>query len=90
MELQEHFLLKKAFFEHHQFYEKGIVVSEEVLKELPQSIQFKGNPKDEFCCFKIDGNREPYTSYFIGTDWLNGSKDKAVYIQPKLNKRKTA
>lgn len=85
MVLPEHFLLRKPFYEHHQYF-VGEVLSDDILTDPLLPIYFKNHVNNEdFCCFKIDKMRKPCSSYFIGVDWL--VKDKcAIYIEPKLNK----
>jgi len=87
-------LVEEHFFEHHQFYFRDngspVKVPDEFLKHEPQSIFFKGNVNDfDYCCFLINNNQEPYTSYFIGIDWVNSKQEKAIYVQPKLNQGTT-
>jgi 5-methylcytosine-specific restriction enzyme subunit McrC len=83
--LSDIFLTKKAFSEHHQYYYKDSLSLED-MEYYKSEIYFKGNEKSDFCCFKIDGLNKPQTSYFIGIDWLSEKKNKAIYVQPKLNK----
>ena len=83
--LSNRFLTGKAFCEHHQNYYRDTLLVEE-LEFYKGEIYFKGNEDNDFCCFKIDSFNRPFTSYFIGIDWLSKQKDKAVYVQPKLNK----
>jgi len=85
LKLSNKFLSGKAFSEHHQYYYTDILSTEQ-LAFYKGEIYFKGNEVSDFCCFKIDSWNRPQTSYFIGIDWLSKKKDKAIYIQPKLNK----
>jgi len=85
--LPNHFLLGKPFIEHHQYYYRDFIITIEDYAGIPEAIQFKNKKESDFCCFKIEENRQPYTSYFIGTDWLSDKCLKAVYIQPKVNNK---
>lgn len=85
LKLSNKFLSGKAFSEHHQNYYSDALSLEE-LEFYKGEIYFKGNEINDFCCFKIDSWNKPQTSYFIGIDWLSELKDKAIYVQPKLNK----
>ena len=76
----------RPFLEHQQYYNDGFLVPEDERKFCPNPLYFKSRIKDEFCCFKILEDGKPYASYFIGVDWLNDDKSKAVYVQPKLNR----
>lgn len=88
MVLGEHFLESTYFCEHHAVYNKHYRISDNVFKgfdgNLPKPILFKGRKKD--CCFAINDKRQVENGYFIGVDWI--TKNKAVYVQPKLNRRK--
>lgn len=79
MNMQDH-----IFVEHHQYYYNQ-VVHESISKNYTIPIYFKSKIRDDYCCFSIT-NEQAYTSYFIGIDWLNEQRNKAIYIQPKLNK----
>lgn len=83
MELGSHFLLGKVFWEHHSWYEKDFLVTEDKLSTLPAPIFFKGNSK--CVCFAIEENRTINNSYYIGADWLI-ENEQAVYVQSKINK----
>lgn len=85
--LPNHFLSGKPFIEHHQYYYRDFIITIEDYAVIPEAIQFKNKKENDFCCFKIEENRQPYTSYFIGADWLSEECLKAVYIQPKVNKK---
>lgn len=83
MELADHFLSKRAFWEHHQWYEADFEVPEEDLIYLPEPILFR-NQKD-CVCFEITSDRKINSSYYIGADWLV-EREKAVYVQSKINR----
>lgn len=83
MELGSHFLLGKAFWEHHSFYERDFIIAEDKLVNLPAPIYFKGNEKS--VCFAVNENRTINNSYYIGTDWLI-ENEQAVYVQSKVNR----
>lgn len=84
--LSNKFLSGKAFFEHHQWYFPNDILSAEEMAFYKGEIYFKGNERNDFCCFKIDALNKPQTSYFIGVDWLSERKEKVIYVQPKLNR----
>lgn len=76
-------------FEHHQFLMK----EESELNKFTtpyDSIYFKNQIHQDFCCFATDAVGKPNTSYFIGVDWLKQEENKAVYVQPKLNRHSTS
>lgn len=82
-------LVEEQFFEHHHYYfkEEGrpTKVSDSFLNNLPEPIYFKGNVNSfDYCCFQVI-NQEPYTSYYIGIDWINSKQEKALSVQSKLN-----
>jgi len=83
MELEGHFLDKRAFWEHHNYYEKEYKINEENLPTSLPPILFKGNNK--CVCFEINQDKTINNSYYIGIDWLIEGK-KAVYVQSKINK----
>lgn len=85
IELPEIFIGRKPFVEHQQYYDKNLTLSEDDSKYYEGDIYFKSVRKKDFCCFRIDKDNKPYTSYYIGIDWLSDKQDKAIYIQPKLN-----
>ncbi len=85
--LSDKYLTGKPFTEHHQYYFRNDTISPEELVYYESEIYFNGKNQIDNCCFKIE-NEKPYTSYFIGIDWLSKRKDKAIYIQPKLNEGK--
>lgn len=88
MMLPDIFIARKGFFEHHQDYFKDDLLDDSDVQFFTNPIYFKGLSDGDKCCFKIELNR-PFTSYFIGVDWLNNNHEKAVYVQPKLNKAET-
>ena len=83
--MSDKFLTGKAFSEHHRYYFSD-TLSPEDMKYYKGEIYFKGKESSDFCCFKVDNNNKPDTSYFIGVDWLSKENEKAIYVQPKLNK----
>lgn len=87
LNLSNKYLTGKPFTEHHQFYFNNETISLEDLSFYENEIYFRGNKSNETCCFKIE-NQKAFTSYFIGIDWLSKRKDKAIYIQPKVNEGK--
>lgn len=72
------------FIEHHEYYYQDEFISIEQILKLPEPILYSKRIKDNIC-FKIHEDRSIQTSYFVGVDWLI-ENEKAVYIQPKLNK----
>ncbi len=87
-------LVEEQFFEHHQYYFRDnglpVKVSDAFLKLGPKSIYFKGYTNDfDFCCFQVNTKQEPQTSYYIGIDWVNEKQERALYVQPKLNRKST-
>lgn len=85
--LSEKYFTGKPFTEHHQYYFSDDIISSEELAFYVSEIYFKNIANNDNCCFKVE-NGKPYTSYFIGIDWLSERKEKAIYIQPKLNEGK--
>ena len=85
LKLPNKFLSGKAFSEHHHYYNSEILSAEELFYYHGE-IYFKAKVDNDFCCFKIDSYNKVQTSYFIGIDWLSQEKNKAIYVQPKLNK----
>jgi 5-methylcytosine-specific restriction enzyme subunit McrC len=83
MKLDSHFLTGKPFWEHHDYYDKGFIISEVEYPDFQPAIFFKG--KTDCICFAINQNRTINNSYYIGTDWLI-ENEKAVYVQSKINK----
>ena len=73
----------KHFVEHHHCYFEDIANEIDVPK-LPQPILFLQNEKA--VCFEINVHtRRIQTNYYIGVDWII-EKEKAIYVEPKLNK----
>lgn len=85
LKLSNIFLAEKAFSEHHQYYFKEDTLSDEDNEYYDKEIYFKGQVDSDCCCFRVDSRKKPHTGYFIGIDWLNKRKGKAIYVQPKLN-----
>jgi 5-methylcytosine-specific restriction enzyme subunit McrC len=79
-----HFLLQKAFTEHHFYISQGEIIEEYALKTIPQPIYFKSN-KEKVCVFINEQTRKLNTSYYIGVDWLPKT-ETCIYVEPKLNK----
>jgi 5-methylcytosine-specific restriction enzyme subunit McrC len=76
----------KHFVEHHHCYFEDIATEIDVPK-LPKPILFLQNEKA--VCFEINiHTRRIQTNYYIGVDWII-EKEKAIYIEPKLNKDST-
>ncbi|MGO4822210.1 MULTISPECIES: 5-methylcytosine restriction system specificity protein McrC [unclassified Flavobacterium] len=76
----------KHFVEHHHCYFEDVATEFDV-PNLPQPILFLQNEKA--VCFEINARtRRIQTSYFIGVDWII-EKEKAIYVEPKLNKNAT-
>lgn len=71
------------FIEHHHYYYDD-VASENDFQILPKPILFL--QKKDCVCFEInDYTRKIHTNYYVGVDWLI-ENEKAIYIEPKLNK----
>jgi 5-methylcytosine-specific restriction enzyme subunit McrC len=74
------------FVEHHHCYFEDIANEIDVPK-LPKPILFLQNEKA--VCFEINiHTRRIQTNYYIGVDWII-EKEKAIYVEPKLNKDST-
>lgn len=74
------------FIEHHGWhYKEPIEIA--CFNEIPEPI-FYFNKQDKICfkIFKETGLVE--TNYYIGVDWII-ENEKAVYVEPKLNKNST-
>jgi 5-methylcytosine-specific restriction enzyme subunit McrC len=74
------------FIEHHGWhYKEPIEIS--CFNEIPEPIYYF-NKQDKICfkIFKETGLVE--TNYYIGVDWII-ENEKAVYVEPKLNKNST-
>jgi 5-methylcytosine-specific restriction enzyme subunit McrC len=73
----------KHFVEHHHCYFEDIA-NEIDVPNLPKPILFLQNEKA--VCFEINVHtRRIQTNYYIGVDWII-EKEKAIYVEPKLNK----
>ena len=71
------------FIEHHGWYYND-TISEIELPGDHNPILFL--QRERAVCFKIDKiNRSVETNYYVGVDWII-QKEKAVYVEPKLNK----
>jgi len=73
----------KHFIEHHQYYFADEKIDCSNWSNKPSPILFK--EQEDSICFKIDYTGKPIANYFVGIDWLI-EKEKAVYVQPKLNR----
>jgi 5-methylcytosine-specific restriction enzyme subunit McrC len=74
---------RNYFIEHHEYYHNEDRIEENTFDSIPQPILFNNNP--DKVCFQILDKECFQTSYFVGVDWILENQ-KAVYIQPKLNK----
>lgn len=81
MFLGAHFILAQPFSEHHSSYYKDFKFDKDFFLELPSPILFKN--KENCICFGVNNDLKVENSYYIGVDWV--TKDKAVYVQPKIN-----
>lgn len=78
--------LNNHFIEHHHYYYSD-VVQETDFTEIPKPILFLQNEKS--ICFEVNvHSRKIQTNYYIGVDWII-EKEKAIYVEPKLNNNST-
>jgi len=83
MVLGKHFLMQKAFREHHHFPDGEEIPADIVLSEIHEQIYFKNKTTSDSVCISISPDRRVQTNYFIGVDWIG--KTMAVFVEPKLN-----
>lgn len=81
MDLPKHFLLQKAFREHHNFPHGQDLSNEALLVELPHRLHFMN--KTDCICAEINEYKSLTTNNYIGVDWLYDST--AIFVEPKLN-----
>lgn len=81
MALGPHFLMQRAFREHHLYHDGGEIISVDHLENIPETIYFKSDKRK--ICVSVSSSRRLNTNYYVGTDWLNDRQ--AIYIEPKLN-----
>lgn len=74
---------RTCFIEHHEYYYNEDRIEAKQFENIPDAILF--NKKSDKVCFQILENECFQTSYFVGVDWILENQ-KAVHIQPKLNK----
>ena len=80
-------LSNQHFIEHHHWHYNNETIAKEQLSEPPAPILFL--KRNKAVCFHIDPTtRVATTGYYVGVDWVI-EKEKAVYVQPKLNKDST-
>ena len=74
-----------SHFYEHQGYNNPVVIDESDISI--ENKYFQSNIKK--CCLKVipRGDKKGIElSYYVGIDWVNKEYNKAIYIQPKLNK----
>lgn len=78
--------LNNHFIEHHNYYYNDVALECD-FPIIPKPILFLQNEKA--VCFEINVvSRKIQTNYYIGVDWII-EKEKAIYIEPKLNNNST-
>lgn len=71
--------------EHHKYpYGEPIPINTDI-DSLHREILFQGDIERK--CIEIKKDNTLHTTYYIGVDWI--SKDKAIYVAPKLNTKIT-
>ena len=74
--------------EHHDWRTENL--AEESLPEGNHNYNFQKRD-DNLTCFSFSNNPENnffqiQTNYYIGIDWIDQQRTKAIYVEPKLNK----
>src|SRR6185312_8374898 len=67
--------------EHHNYPNGEPIPIDTDIDSLHREILFQGNSEKK--CIEIKKDNTLHTTYYIGVDWV--SKDKAIYVAPKLN-----
>lgn len=74
------------FIEHHHYYYND-VVQETDFTEIPKPILFLQNEKA--VCFEVNIHSGKNTNQLLHWCRLDNRKEKAIYIEPKLNNNST-